>query len=102
MIVVDSLLVGGLRFVLDKVAQAADAEMSSPDRLREELLAAQMQLELGEISEDEFAAIEDQVLRGLRDLRQAEVGAGGPISFGGASEQPGVEISFGGDEDDEP
>lgn len=101
MIVVDKLLVGGLRFVFDKVAQAADAEMSSPDRLREELLAAQLQLELGEISDDEFAAIEEQVIRGLRDLRQAGEGAGGPISFGDVAEQPGVEISFGGDEDDD-
>ena len=34
----DSLLIGGLRFVLDKVAKAADAEMDDEARLRENLL----------------------------------------------------------------
>ena len=99
MIVVDKLLIGGVRFVLDKVAQAADAELSSPERLREELLAAQMQLELGEISEEEFVRIEGEVLGGLRELREAEAGPSGPISFGADDGRPGVEISFGGDDD---
>ncbi len=97
MIVLDRLLIGGIRFVLDKVASAAEAEMDNPDRLREDLLAAQMQLELGEISDEEFAAVEREVLARLRELRSdAERG---PISFasGGAS----AEVTFGGDDEDE-
>ncbi len=49
MIIIDKLLVGGVRFVLDKVARAAEEEMNDSDRLREELLAAQMRVELGEM-----------------------------------------------------
>ena len=37
--------------------------------LREELLAAQMKLELGEINDEEFARIEEQVLAGMREVR---------------------------------
>lgn len=96
MIVIDRLVVGGLRFVLDKVARAVDEELSSPERLKEELLAAQLQHELGEIDDEELAAIEDDILARLRELREAEEGAGAPISFG--TERSGdVEISFGGD-----
>lgn len=71
MIVVDSLLVGGLRFILDKVATAVDAEMNDEGRLKEELLAAQMQYELGEIDDDEMADIESSILARLREIREA-------------------------------
>ncbi len=49
MIILDTLLVGGLRFVLEKLAAAVEAELDDDDALREQLLAAQMRLELGEI-----------------------------------------------------
>ena len=71
MIILDTLLIGGLRFVLDKIAQAVDAEMNDEGRLREELLAAQMRLELGEITPEEFADLERVVLQRLREIREA-------------------------------
>jgi len=46
-IILDSLLIGGIKFVLGKLAQAVEAEMNDEGRLREELLAAHMQMELG-------------------------------------------------------
>ena len=55
MFILDTLLVGSLRFVLDKVVAAAEAEMQDDTVLREQLLEAQMQLELGEITDAEFA-----------------------------------------------
>ena len=55
MLILDRLLIGGIRFVLDKVAAAVDQEMNDEGRLREELLAAQMRYELGEMSEQDFA-----------------------------------------------
>ena len=55
MFILDSMLIGSLRFVLDKIAAAAEAELSDDSVLREQLLEAQMRLELGEISEEEFA-----------------------------------------------
>ena len=101
-VVVDKLIWGGLSFVLDKVAQAVDAELDAADRLREELLAAQMRHELGEIGADELARIESEILARLREI-QLETSGGapaGPISFGGAGGAGvgGVEIDFEGDE----
>ncbi len=68
MLIVDSLIISGVRFVLNKLIEAVDAEMYDESALREELLAAQMKLELGEIDEDEFARIEEVVLAGLREV----------------------------------
>jgi hypothetical protein len=66
----DSLLFGGLRFVLDKVAKAADAEMDDEARLREILLDGQMQLEAGELTEAEYADLERDVLKHLSAARR--------------------------------
>ena len=74
MIVLDKMLVGGIKFVLGKVAAAVDAELNDDSRLREELLAAQMRLELGEMTEEEFAAFEADVLARLREIRERQLG----------------------------
>ena len=74
MIVLDRMLVGGIKFVLGKIAAAVDAEMNDDSRLREELLAAQMRLELGEIGEEEFRALEADLLVRLREIRERQVG----------------------------
>jgi hypothetical protein len=44
--ILDSLLIGGLRFVLEKVSRAAEAELNDETVLREQLLEAQMRFEL--------------------------------------------------------
>jgi Gas vesicle protein G len=75
MFILDSLLIGGLRFVLDKVAAAAEAELNDDTSLREQLLEAQMRLELGEISEQEFAETERDILAAIREIRGAQPGA---------------------------
>ena len=72
MIIVDRLIVGGIKFVLGKVAAAVDAELNDDSRLREELLAAQMRLELGEITEKEFARVEADILSRLREIREQQ------------------------------
>ena len=46
MFILDSILIGGLRFVLDKVATVVDAELNDDTALREQLMAAQMRVEL--------------------------------------------------------
>lgn len=74
MLIVDRMLVGGIRFVLGKIASAVDAELNDDSRLREELLAAQMRLELGEMSEKEFAVFEADVLARLREIRERQRG----------------------------
>ena len=75
MFILDSLLIGSLRFVLDKVVQAAEAEMQDDSALREQLLEAQMKLELGDLSEAEFAAIERDILTQIREIKRTQQGA---------------------------
>ena len=75
MIILDTLLVGGIKFVLGKIAAAVEAEMADDTVWREELLAAQMRLELGEIDEEEFVAIERDVLARIREIKGAQQGA---------------------------
>lgn len=69
MFILDSLHVGSLRFVLDKIVAAAEAEAGDDTSLREQLLEAQMQLELGEISESEFTEIERDVIARIREIK---------------------------------
>jgi len=94
--ILDSLLIGGLRFVFDKIAAAVDTELNDDTALREQLLAAQMRLELGELDEEEFAALEADILDRLREIQERRQG--------GAARSPkdytitGVEATFEGDE----
>jgi hypothetical protein len=75
MFILDSLLIGSIRFVLGKVVAAAEAEMNDDTALREQLLAAQMQLELGEITDEEFAATERDLLARIREIKAPQQGA---------------------------
>jgi hypothetical protein len=70
MFLLDDLLIGGLGFVFDKIATVVDEQMNDESNLHRTLMEAQMQLELGEISEREFATIEADVLERLRELRE--------------------------------
>jgi hypothetical protein len=99
MLLVDRLFIGGLRFVLDKLAQSVEQELNDEDRLREELLALQMRFEVGEVGKAEFEAIEKVLLARLRQLREAREGTEGLAA--GSARVVGVEASFGGDEDEE-
>ena len=97
MFLLDSLLIGGLRFVLDKVATVVDAELNDDTALREQLLAAQMRFDLGEIGEAELAATEKDVLDRIREIkarRREEAGE----SADGQHKITGVEISVGDEE----
>lgn len=99
MIILDSLLIGGIKFVLDKVAAAVEEEMNDETSLREELLAAQMRVELGEMSEEDFVALERDILARLREIRDAQRGEeSGAVSFGGAGVE--VDVTYRGEEEE--
>jgi hypothetical protein len=89
MFILDTLLIGSLRFVLDKVVAAAEAEMQDDTALREQLLEAQMRVELGEISDEEFAEIEQDVIARIREIKGQQQGA---ISMSRQDSVSGVEI----------
>ena len=107
MILLDRLLAGGLAFVFDKVAQAVDAERDDETTLREDLLALQMDLETGEIEEEEYAEREGEILARLREVREARTGErAGAVSFGGGGAGDGgiveIEVGFAGRQPSEP
>ena len=93
MLIVDRMLVGGIKFVLGKVAAAVDAELNDDSRLREELLAAQMRLELGEMSAEEFASFEADILARLREIRERQLGEAGGQGKPGEYKVTGVEAT---------
>jgi hypothetical protein len=92
-IIVDTLVIGGLRFVLRRIADAVDAQLNDVDALREELLAAQMRLELGEIGPEEFADLERDLLARLREIRARAAG-----DEAGTLRITGIDVSVAGDD----
>ena len=100
MLIIDTLLVGGFRFVLDKIAAAVDTEMNDDSALREQLLSAQMRLELGELSPDAFNQLEADILARLREIRNRRQGAGAATLSPNEYTITGIEASFEGDEHD--
>jgi hypothetical protein len=95
-IVIDSLFLSPIKFVLERIAEAVDSELDDETNLKEELLAAQMRLELGEISEEDFTEIEAEVLARLRAIREAR-GEGQGLAVG--ARVVGAEVSFDGGEE---
>jgi len=98
MFLLDSLLVGGLRFVLDKVAAAVDTELNDDTALREQLLAAQMRLELGEMTQQEFDTLETDLLARLREIRERRQGGDAAALSPKDYTITGIEATFEGDE----
>jgi hypothetical protein len=82
MFFLDSMLIGGIRWALDKVVTAAEAEMNDDSALRDRLLEAEMQRELGEITDEEFAAIEAELLRAIREIKDRRDGGAGAFVVG--------------------
>jgi len=98
MFLLDSMLIGGLRFVFDKIAAAVDTELNDEPALREQLLAAQMRLELGEMSHAEFDELEADILARLRDIRDRRQGAGAATLAPEEYRITGIDASFEGEE----
>ena len=94
MFIIDSVLIGGIRFVLDKVAAAVETELNDDTALRDQLLAAQMRVELGEMSQEEFEVFEADILARLREIRERRQGTA-PAAFSPTEYKiTGIEASF--------
>lgn len=97
------------RFSLDRVRERVREELTDEDRVREDLLALQMELELGEIDEEEYERREAELMRQLREVREWRrrfgMGVrGGPVRVAGTGDEgpdgaPGGSASGGGAED---
>ncbi|MGH9311534.1 MAG: gas vesicle protein GvpG [Vicinamibacterales bacterium] len=98
MFILDTILIGGIRFVLDKVAAAVDTELNDDTALREQLLAAQMRLELGDISQADFDVLEADILARLREIRDRRQGSSPATLSPTEYTITGVDATFEGDE----
>ena len=73
-----TLPIDGIKFVFQQVADLADQELNDEGTVRDQLLLLQVQLEDGDIEEDEFAEREAELFARLREIKarkRAEAGA---------------------------
>lgn len=84
MFLLDSLMISGIKWVMNTVITSAEAEMNDDSALREQLLEAEMRREMGEISDDEFAEFETDLLGRIREIKHRREGGSGPLEAGGA------------------
>ena len=61
--------IAGFGFILDQLVTMAERELYDEDRIREELLLLQVRVDEGEISDEEYADAERDVLARLRAAR---------------------------------
>jgi hypothetical protein len=97
-LIIDSLLVSGIRFVLDKVAAAVETELNDDSVLRERLLDAQMRLELGEMTQDAFDEFEAEIVARIREIKQRQRGGESAVISRKDMKVTGIEATFEGDE----
>ena len=98
MLIIDSLIVSGVRFVLDKIVAAVDTELNDDTSLRERLLDAQMRLELGELTPEEFDGIESDILARIREIKERQRGGDSAAISPKDMRVTGIEATFEGDE----
>jgi len=94
MFILDSLMISGISWTLQTVLTAAEAEMNDDMALREALLEAEMRREMGEISDDEFAEVEADLLARIREIKERREGGSGPIAFGAEPMETSAENRF--------
>jgi gas vesicle protein GvpG len=97
-LIIDSLIVSGVRFVLDKIVAAVDTELNDDTSLRERLLDAQMRLELGELTQKEFDGIESDILARIREIKERQRGGESAAISPKDMKVTGIEATFEGDE----
>ena len=82
MFFLDSLMISGISWTLKTVLTVAEAEMNDDTALREQLLAAELQRETGEITDEVYAEIERDLLARIREIKERREGGSGPLAFG--------------------
>lgn len=60
----------GTRWTLEKVDRVVREELTDDMPVKEDLMALQMQLELGEIDDNEYVRREAEIMQRLREVRE--------------------------------
>ena len=58
--------IAGFNFIMRQLLEMAERELYDPERIREEILLAQMRLEQGEITEEEYKELEGPLMERWR------------------------------------
>jgi len=64
----------GVKWVAEKLEEMADKELFDPDKIREELMALQAKLDMGEMKEEDYTAREKELLQRLTEIQERETG----------------------------
>lgn len=75
MFLLDDILlapVKGVKWVAEQLRDAAERELYDPDNVHEALMSLQAKLDMGEITEEEYAAREQELLQRLTEIRERE------------------------------
>jgi hypothetical protein len=99
MLLLDDLLLApfsGFNFILRTLRTVAEQQWTDDAPLKEQLLELQVQLDNGEITEEQYYEIEEGILKAIREVnrRKLELAGGGPmplkaIAPAGSGERPG-------------
>ncbi|HXT19105.1 MAG TPA: gas vesicle protein GvpG [Gemmatimonadaceae bacterium] len=85
--------VAGIRWSLNKVVQVAEEELTDDAPVKQELMELQMQLELGDITDDEYVEREAALMARLREVRAwrerfGKATSGGPVRVARDDDEP--------------
>src|SRR5256885_2697629 len=86
--------VAGIKWSLGKVQSVVEEELTDDTPIKQELMELQMQLELGDIDDDEYVRREAEIMLRLRDVRAwkerlGKATSGGPVRV--ARDEPAPE-----------
>src|SRR5438045_8226334 len=84
--------VAGIKWSLGRVGQVVDEELTDETPIKQELMELQMQLELGDIDDAEYAQREAVLMQRFRDVRawRERLGKsvpGGPVRVAGSQDE---------------
>jgi hypothetical protein len=74
--------VWGTRWTLEKVDRVVREELTDDTPIKEDLMALQLQLEMGEIDDAEYVKRETEIMQRLREVREWREKYGMPTSGG--------------------
>jgi hypothetical protein len=88
MLLIDDLLLApfsGFNFIMRTLLKVAEEQWTDDAPLKEQLLELQVQLDGGEITEDEYLEAEGGILKAIREVqrRKIELAGGDPDAFEG-------------------
>jgi hypothetical protein len=70
---------GGIVWLGEQLLERANAELDDEQNLQKQLLALQLAFDIGEISEEDFEAQEEELLLRIQALEEAEESESGTV-----------------------